>query len=582
MSDFLLSGKGELPVRRMACMLLALLVILCLTMGVSAATGVSNLSGFATVNADGGCHISMTVTLHLEQAMDKLYFPIPGEATAVTLNGSRVSAPRSEGVRRVNLSRLVRNVVGDITANLQYSLYDVIATTQAGTLEMQLPLLSGFEYPIEKLEFCVTMPDAVEVLPGFVSGYHEARIEEDLTYSVSGATITGSSVRALKDHETLTMTLAVTEDMFPRTLTHTQDYQWALTAMAICAAAALLYWCIAMWNPPGLARTQPEPPEGHSAGNLGCIMAHTGLDLTMMVMSWAQLGYVLIHVKGRRVILHRRMEMGNERSETEVRWFRKVFGKRDRVDTTDARYAQLCRMAAKTSEGTAGLLRRFNGNPKIFRGIAGLIGLFGGMSIAVAMADGAALQGFLLVLFGALGAVSGWYIQLFGAGFFLRSARLLKLSLGLCGMWLLLGLLSGATNAALYMELALLAAGLLLAWGGRRTPLGRLTQMQTRGFARYLQTVSTTELLRIRRNDPDYFFRLAPYALALGREKTFAKRFGQLRLDRCGYLTTGMDGHMTVLQWAALMRKAVTLMDDRAHRLPLEKMIRMIRSITRG
>lgn len=571
-----------MPVRRLASLLLVLLLIAYLGLGVSAATGVSAMSGFATVNAEGKCQISMTVTLHLEEAVDKLLFPVPAEATGVTLNGSRVSAARSGNVRNVNLSRLVRKVVGDVTVTLQYSLYDVIVTTESGALEMQLPMLSGFAYPIQKLEFSVTMPGAVEVLPGFVSGYHEARIEEDLFYRVDGATITGGSVRALKDHETLTMTLPVTAEMFPRTLTHTQDYQWATVAMAVCGAVALLYWIIAMWNPPGLARTLPEPPQGYSGGSLGCIMAGTGLDLTMMVLSWAQLGYVLIHVKGQRVILHRRMEMGNERSEIEVRWFRKLFGKRDRVDTTDFRYAQLCRAAAKTSADNGDLFRRFNGNPKIFRGIAGLIGLVGGMGIAVAMADGAALQGVLLVLFGALGAVSGWYIQLFGAGFLLRNQRLLKHSLGLCAVCLLLGLISGAANVALLMDGALLVAGMLLAWGGRCTPMGRLAQMQTRGFARYLQRVSSGELLRICRNEPDYFFRMAPYALALGREKTFAKRFGQLRLERCPYLTTGMDGNMTVLQWAALMRKAVTLMDDRANRLPLEKTIRMIRTITRG
>lgn len=274
--------------------------------------------------------------------------------------------------------------------------------------------------------------------------------------------------------------------------------------------------------------------------------------------------------------------MGNERSETEVRWFRKVFNKRDRVDTTEFRYAQLCRMAAKTTGDTQDLFRRFNGNPKIFRGIAGVIGLFGGMAIAVAMAEGAALQGVLLVLLGALGAVSGWYIQLFGPGFFLRSARLLKLSLGICGIWLLLGLISGAADVALIMDGALLVAGLLLAWGGRRTPVGRLAQMQTRGFARYLQTVSTSELQRISKEDPEYFFRLAPYALALGREKTFAQRFGQLRLERCPYLTTGMDGHMTALQWAALMRRAVDAMNDRANRLPLEKTLRIIQTMTKG
>lgn len=567
--------------RRLACMLIVLLLTVCLVINVGAATGVSAMTGHATVNSDGRCQISVTVTLRLEQAVDKLYFPIPGEATSVTLNGSRVSASRDGNVRRVNLSRVVRNVVGDVTVNLQYAMYDVIATTETGALEMRLPMLSGFEYPIEKLEFSVTLPDAVETLPGFVSGYHEARIEESLTYSVSGATISGSSVRAMKDHETLTMTLPVTEQMFPRTLTHTHDYQWALTAMAICGAAALLYWIVAMWNRPGFAKTQPEPPEGYSAGSLGCIMTGTGLDLPMMVLSWAQLGYILIHVKGQRVILHRRMDMGNERSDLEVRWFKKVFGKHDRVDTTQSHFAQLCCMAAKRPAGIAGLMCRFNGDPRIFRGIAGLIGLFGGMSIAVAMAEGAALQGLLLVIFGALGAVSGWYIQLFGAGYFLRSERLLKRSLGICAIWLLLGLMCDAVRPVLLMDGALLLAGLLLAWGGRRTPLGRITQMRTRGFARYLQRVSSGEVLRICKNDPDYFFRLAPYALALGREKAFAKKFGQLRLDRCPYLTTGMDGHMTVLQWAALMRKAVTLMEGRANRLPMEKTIRLIRNITR-
>ena len=103
-----------------------------------------------------------------------------------------------------------------------------------------------------------------------------------------------------------------------------------------------------------------------------------------------------------------------------------------------------------------------------------------------------------------------------------------------------------------------------------------------RGFARYLRTANKGQLAHICTSDPDYFFRLAPYALALGLETSFAKRFGGLRLDRCPYLTTGMDGHMTALQWSALMRRAVDSMNDRANRLPLEKTIRLIRNITRG
>jgi hypothetical protein len=39
---------------------------------------------------------------------------------------------------------------------------------------------------------------------------------------------------------------------------------------------------------------------------------------------------------------------------------------------------------------------------------------------------------------------------------------------------------------------------------------------------------------------------------------------------------------MTAPQWAALMRKALTMMDGRANRLPLERAIRTVRTITRG
>ena len=567
--------------RKAAILLAVLIFTACLILPANAATGVSSMNAAAVVDRDGGCQMSVTATIRLVHPVEKLNFPIPADASSVTLNGSRISASTGDGVRNVNLSRVVRNVVGEVTFNVQYSLYDVIQVQEGGMLEMQLPILSGFTYPIEKMEFSVTMPGNVEALPGFVSGYHQARIEEDLSYEVNGAIITGTSLRAMKDHETLTMTMSVTEEMFPRTITHTHEYGWAVTGMQVCMAVAAALWLIGMWNPPGLARTQPEPPQGYDAGSLGAIMAGGGLDLTMMVFTWAQLGYIFIESKGKRVTLHKRMDMGNERGETEVRWFRKLFSKRNRVNTADLRYAQLCRAAAKKPEGTEELMRRFNLEPRIFRGIASLGGLFGGLAIAVAMANGAALQGLLMVILGTAGAVSGWHIQSFGQGFLLRNQRLLNNSLVLCGVWLVLGLLCGAADVALLMTAFLLVSGILLAWGGRRTPMGRLVQMQTRGFVRYLQRVKKKELQRIARNDPDYFFRMMPYAMALGREKLLAKKFGDMRLERCLYLTTGVDGHMTASQWAAVMRRTADAMNDRANRLPLEKLIRMIGSMIR-
>ena len=559
----------------------ALILVVAMGVCVYAASDVSSMTSFATVESNGRCQISQTITLHLENPVEKLYFPIPLDATGVTLNGARVSASKSGDVRQVNLSRLVRNVVGDLTFNLQYSLYNVVSADETGMLEMQLPLLSGFEYPVQKMEFSVTMPGQVENLPGFVSGYHQARIEESLSYSVNGNVIAGSTVQALKDHETLTMNMQVTQQMFPRSLARTSDAGWGVTGMQICAAIALLVWLVGMWNMPVLPKAQTEPPQGYHAGQLGCIFAGKGLDLTMTVLSWAELGYVLIHVKGDRVFLYRRMDMGNERSDTERYYFKKIFAKRDRVDTADLRYAQLCKAAAKTASGTKEHFRRFNADPRIFRAIASGIGVFGGISIAIAIADGAVLQGLLLVIFGILGAISGWLIQRFGAGLFLRDRRELTIGLFVSALWVLLGILAGTPDIALSMVVMLAVAGILLAWGGRRTPIGKQDQLQVFGFAWYLGRKKKPEIARICKNDPDYFFRLAPYALALGLEKEFAKGFGLMRLEPCHYLTTGIDGQMTATQWSALMRRAVNQMNDRANRMWLERFIGIIESIIR-
>lgn len=567
--------------RRVILAVFALVLTACMALSVCAASSISSASHFATVESNGRCQISQTITLHLETPVEKLYFPIPKDATGVTLNGSRVTASKNGDVRQVNLAKLVRNVVGDLTFNLQYSLYNVVSADDAGRLQLQLPLLSGFEYPVQKMEFSVTLPGQVEELPGFVSGYHQARIEESLTYTVNGPVIAGSSLQPLKDHETLSMTMPVTQEMFPRSLTRTTDAGWSETGMYICAGVALLIWIIGMWNTPALVRAQSEPPQGYHAGQLGCILAGKGLNLTMMILSWAELGYVLIHVKGNRVLLYRRMDMGNERSDTERYYFKKMFAKRDRVDTTDLRYAKLVQAAAKTPSGTKEHFKRFNADPRIFRAIASGIGLFAGANIAITMADGAALQGVLMVLFGILGFISGWFIQLLGAGALLRDRKDLTVGLALSCIWIVLGMLAGATGIAITMVVLLAVAGLLLAWGGRRTHIGRQDQLHVLGFAWYLVRKKKPEIYRISKNDPDYFFRMAPYALALGLEKDFAKSFGLMRLDQCHYLTTGMDGNMTALQWSALMRRAVEKMNDRANRLPLERLLGALESFIR-
>lgn len=91
------------------------------------------------------------------------------------------------------------------------------------------------------------------------------------------------------------------------------------------------------------------------------------------------------------------------------------------------------------------------------------------------------------------------------------------------------------------------------------------------GLRRYLKTVPKEELQRILRSNPEYYYRMAPYALALGVDKAFARQMGNLRLSECTYLTTGMDGHLTAREWNGLLREVVKALDAQQQYMALKQ-----------
>ena len=566
--------------RRFIVSVLALTLILALALGVSAESGATRMNYYATVASDGSCEVTVTTTLHLEQRVENLTFPVPKEATDVTLNGDRVRTQKVGDARHIDLSSILKDLVGDFTIVVNYELPDVINQNESGAVVLDLPMLSGFAQSVQVMEFTITLPGNIKGKPSFSSGYHQTSIEQELDFKVDGAVISGMTLKSMKDQETLNMTLAVDEKMFPNAPVELSEAAFDDIAMGICAFLALLYWALFLRAAPVRRQTGPMAPAGYSAGEAGSLVALRGLDLHLLVFSWAQLGYVLIQLdRNSRVLIHKRMEMGNERSNYEQRLFKNMFGRSQTVDTTSYRYAVLCKKACRLSPDAQALLSKKSGNPLLFRGLCAGVALFGGIAIGIAIGAGAIAQWFWVVVLAAAGAVSGWYIQPWAEGLWLQNKRPLWIGIGLSVIWILMGIISGQVWVGILMVLAQLLAGLMASFGGRRTPQGRLAQAQMLGLRHYLKTVQPDQLRRICNQEPDYFHNMVPYALALGVDKTFAKRFGSEKIDPCPYLTTGMDGHRTASEWSELFRRALDAMGDRQRRMPIEKLIRIIESI---
>ena len=557
-------------------LIIMLAILLLLALPVSAFSGISSAQNQTAVSADGSCEVTLTLRLEMDVIPPALVFPLPADAKSITVNGAAVSSSFAGSTRNVELSPYI-SAAGSCTLIITYHLDDAITVTpgkEEDTLALTLELLSGFDYPVDQLEFAVTLPGTVEARPGFSSTYYEDTIETMMTVRQEGNRISGSVDQRLQDHEKLTMTLPVTQELFPQPAAKKWSIGTVDALMLTAAVLSVLYWLAAMRCKPARRLRRTTPPEGISAGAVGCCLTGSGVDLTMMVVSWAQMGYLLIQPDDNgRILLHKRMDMGNERSDFESRCFRQLFGRRRVVDGTGYHYAQLCRKAARSVPGAQDNFRRSSGNPRVFRVLAVLIAAFSGISYATALVSDSGWQTVLSILLVIVGTAVGWLMQSAA-----RSLRSRWRSPGLMGLaaavvWLVLGIAAGQWDVAVCVVASQLLAGLAALYGGQRTENGKLLRGELLGLRHYIKKLPDEELKRILRQNPHFYYELAPYALALGVDKAFARKLRKARLPQCPYLTTGMDGHLTSQEWNRLLRDTVEELDALQRRLPLDRLL---------
>jgi hypothetical protein len=279
-----------------------------------------------------------------------------------------------------------------------------------------------------------------------------------------------------------------------------------------------------------------------------------------MVLQWAQLGYLIIHLDDNgRVFLHKKMDMGNERSTFELRCFRDLFGRKMMLDTTGYRFQKTCLKASALSRRQAHGHRSPAAAVQLFRALSALLGAFAGVAMADAVSTHHTWRIVLMAALGIVFMVACWLIQEGMSALHLRSKASLKLTALLCPIVLLTGYFCGVFLYGLGAVAWNLLAGLLAAYGGRRTENGVRIYTEILGLRRHMRKASPQELQRILASNRNYYFELAPYALLFGLDKSFAEKFGHARLPACTWLVTGVDSR-TAPDWYTQLREVYQTM----------------------
>ena len=557
--------------------LIILACCLLLTTAAFAAGRTDDIMSTTVVYPDGTADVVLTVKVTLDEYQPGLTFPLPKGAEEVQLNGISLEPQPS----RDNAAVVLVDITGVCTGPGTYSLnfrycLDELArwddTTQEENrmLLLEIPLLSGFEYPVDRMEFTVTFPEGVEGAPNFYSGYFLQSIESDLDYTMKDGVLRGTVTTPMKDRETLLLTMQTAPEGFPELEITEEDDFTHLIYMAWVAGAVLVFWLIFLPCLPVFPLRSTSAPPGIHAGEVASRVNMEGADLTVMVFQWAQLGYIRIAPdrRGERVWLHKRMEMGNERSAFEVRTFRRLFGRNQMVEGTGSRFARLWHQVAGSMDRPRQVTQGGLWARTVCRGLALPVSALAGASMGQNLfpAGGYWQMGLMMVM-ALLGCLTGWQIQSGAACLHRRRRDELPLAVVCILVWLAAGLFLDRPWAALMSVGVQFLTGILCAWGGRRARYGWTTACQLLGLRRYLTAAKPQQIQDALDQNPDYFFEMAPFALAFGVEDAFARRFGKAIMPQCGYLDAPRSEKRTAREWASLMRHTAETLDRGARRI---------------
>lgn len=558
---------------RKALLFFVAIVLLCaITLGVSA-DQIDHSGFYATVLEDGSCQVSMTITLSMEKMDTTMRFPIPADASDVQLNGFGVGTYYSGTVQYVNLSSVLGPEDTTATFTLSYRAGQVVD----GTGKLTLPLLSGFQLPISSFDFTVSFPGNVTNQPSFTSAYYQSNIESSMHWTVTGSTVTGRTTALLNDYETLEMSLKLDSSLFSHRQTAFIDSEVDDRLMKGCLLLALLYWVIFMRMGLPRFRRCSQPPQGYTAGHMRPILTLQGPDLSLMVLSWAQMGYVLLERKSSsKILIHRQMDMGNERSGYEQQIFSLLFKKKDVVDTGSLAYAVLCGKVEKQISVSKVLTHKRSGNPLIFRLIILLINIFAGVNAGLALGSTASWQIIFLILFGILGLVLGNMIQNSAQGIFLYKPGTITKGILAAVIWVVPFYLCGKQGLGLRTAFYQFIAGILATYGGRRSADGTDALSQALGLLLSFLVPEKASFSIAKKVDPEYFHTMAPYALSFGADRLFAYRFGKERIPECPYLVGVPAADRTASQWSRILRNTLRSMNARYEGLKKERLINSI------
>ncbi|MDR0890438.1 MAG: DUF2207 domain-containing protein [Oscillospiraceae bacterium] len=520
--------------------LIAALCALLLSLGVFAADAeITALDAVVTVRADGSSAVTLTADVSFAASPGSFVIPLGADAEDISLQGWDYDTTEIGAVTALRISGAA--LQGEQRFVCSFTLPCAVENTDTGqSFLLRLPE-AGWAYAIKSYRLQVTFPAAVENMPTWVSGYGGDVADNYLAITIAENVVTATNTADLLDHETMTMQLRFPADTFD--LRHQPGKTAAFDKILffLLFAAAPIYWFFRLRYGLILPRQQQSIDMEATAGEIPCQISGEAPDAFGMLAHWGNLGYLSIYRNRRgRIIVRKHMEMGNERKPAERRLFYGIFRSGDACDAQSLRFRAAVKGARE--QIISGWNRRLfsgkSGSPLLLRAMGLLAG--GAMSLLLfdRLLPATASRWVFLPILTLLGCAMCALVQHATLSIY-RRRRWLAFGLGGASALTLL-LLAGAASCSGLMLLNLLLQGfcaLTTIFGGKRSDAGTDRLRRLLGLRSFLRRADQGALQRLTYLDAQYFYRMLPFAEALGVGYAFSKHFGSLMPESCAWLS---------------------------------------------
>ena len=539
---------------------LPLLLLFCSTLLFGASGySVESLESNIVVGEKGEWDVAETVVMNFNQPLHGFYRHLPYDYGKIKVRISKIKASDTLVVNHgsdyvtLRLGDSDRTVTGRQAYSISYR-YDIGGDGNTDYDEFYYNLVGdGWEVPIEEYFFTITFPKPINKEKiSFTTGKWGSASSEGVEWSLSGDGLTLSGrIAPIGVNEALTVRVEMEEGYFKARFNYEGVFRllyWVLMTLTIILA--FMIWRRYGKDDDLIIVPQFDPPEGMSPLDVGYLIDGSldSHDVTAMLFYWADKGCLTIVEEGKEVSFIRGWDpVGASPHEMKLYTDFFSYGKGGVVKVKDleGKFVESYKKIAEQVKKYYTKERALE-SPESLKMKKVILLLLAIPALGYALSFNGNFIDMGTVYFFFISLISGviFYISLLridGLWYIMkRGKRVLKIvALAIVALLASIVLLYSVGGEITHGELALIiltlvgnfSLALLAVITKQRSPFGQRRLELILGLRDFINKVEIDQLNRMIKDDPQFYYRVLSFAIALRLEKKWAKKFESITLE---------------------------------------------------